>query len=157
MIKDKGTIKGHWMVTKYAGQSEYDRGDAYEVSEFTNLLLNSGINELWNIYSGVAGHPVYSNANTELGTGTSNTAAVATQTDILAGAVYNPADSGFPSVSGETITVQSTFASGTANQSWQEFVVKNSSSGICLNRAVSNQGTKTSGQIWVLTVTMTLS
>jgi hypothetical protein len=67
-------------------------------------------------------------------------------------------DSGYPSVSGQTVTFQATFQSTEANWAWNEFGVANSSAGtVLLNRKVSAQGTKLAGQIWTLILTITLS
>jgi hypothetical protein len=51
------------------------------------------------------------------------------------------------------------FGSADANYAWQEFTVANASSGTGknLNRKVSNQGTKASGQTWTLDLAITLS
>jgi hypothetical protein len=67
-------------------------------------------------------------------------------------------DTGYPtSGTGQQAVFKATFGPDDANYSWNEFVIKNATSGVCLNRKVSNQGTKASGQTWVITVTLSLS
>ena len=65
----------------------------------------------------------------------------------------------YPQRSGTTVTFQSVFGSGDANYAWQEFTVSNASSGTGknLNRKVSNQGTKASGQTWTVQLQITIS
>jgi len=152
----------------------------YEVAEFDNLLLNAGINSLENIFTGntsaantggaAAGtNAVFNNAQTRIGIGDSTTAAAATQTDLQAATNkwWQVMDATYPSVSGQVISFRITVAGGNGNFAWQEWGIDNCggsnatsttrSGGAMLNRAVSAQGTKTSGQTWVPTATLTLS
>lgn len=158
------------------------RGDKapYDVSEFTNLLLNAGINALWNIFFGntsgantsgaaAGANAVFNNAQARIGVGDSTTAAAATQTDLQAATnkYWQVMDATFPSVSGQAISFKITVASGNANFAWQEWGVDNCggsnatsttrSGGAMLNRAVAANGTKASGATWVPTATITLS
>jgi hypothetical protein len=55
----------------------------------------------------------------------------------------------------QQIVFRATFIGTDANYAWQEFLVDNGTT--ALNRKVSNQGTKVSGQTWTITVTITLS
>lgn len=126
-----------------------------------NLLLNEGINELWTLVAGGSA-TAFSNANAYLAVGDSTTAESASQTDLQAASnkLYKAMDASYPTYgSSQKITFRSTFGSSDANFSWQEFSVANGSSGTAknLNRKVSNQGTKVSGQTWVLTLDITLS
>ena len=138
-----------------------------------NLMLNAGITVLLNLLVGAGGQTNFSATNARVGVGTSSTAAVATQTGIQAGAFYQGMDGTYPQVSSQTVTFRATIASGNGNQSWQEFIIDNyaatggtsyttssptySSTLVALNRLVSNQGTKTSGQTWILTISVTES
>lgn len=152
----------------------------YDVAQFENTLLNAGITALWNILSGntsaantgaspAGANAVYNNAQARLGIGDSSTAASASQTDLQAATNkwFQAMDATYPSVSAQTITLRITVAGGNANFAWNEWVIDNCngsnststtrSGGTSLNRAVSAQGTKTAGQTWVPTATVTLS
>lgn len=135
-------------------------GDFYkehkEVGE--NVLLNEGINELWQLVAG-AGGTAYNNANARLGVGESTTAAAATQTALQGATLtFKAMDATYPTISAQTITFRATFASGDANIAWNEFTVDNgNTANKNLNRLVSAQGTKATGQTWQLTLTITLS
>jgi len=126
-----------------------------------NMLLNEGINELWTLGAG-GGGTAFNNANSYLAVGDSSTAESASQTDLQAATnkLYKAMDATFPTYgTSQKITFRSTFASGDANYAWNEFSACNGSSGTGknLNRKVSAQGTKTSGQSWQLTLDITLS
>ncbi len=128
-----------------------------------NLCLNTGIQGFEKLIAGLSSPPTAWNAaNAYLGVGDSSTAAAATQTDLQASTNYTYVgmQSSYPSLSGQTLSWQASFGSSSANYAWNEFVVSNAStkgSGVCLNRLVSSQGTKTSGQTWVLTLQITWS
>lgn len=66
---------------------------------------------------------------------------------------------GYPSRSAQTVTWRAVFGTSTGNFAWQEFTVANGNSDAAdnLNRVVSNQGTKASGQTWTVDVSITLS
>lgn len=125
-----------------------------------NLLLNEGINAIWTLVAG-GSETAYNNANTEIGVGDSTTAEAATQTDLQASTnkLFKAMDASFPTYgTSQKITFRATFGSSEANYAWQEFSVRNgNTANKNLNRKVSNQGTKTSGQTWQVTVEITLS
>lgn len=125
-----------------------------------NLLLNAGINTMLTQLAGGAG-TTYSNANARIGVGDSTTAAAASQTALQAASnkLLVAMDASFPTYgSSQQIVFRSSFTSGQANYAWQEFVVDNGGTAlVALNRLVSAQGTKTSGQTWQVTVTITVS
>jgi hypothetical protein len=125
-----------------------------------NLLLNEGIGELLDLLIGVGG-TAFSNANAYIGVGDSSTAAGATQTGLQAATnkAYKAMESSYPSRTNQTITFRAVFGSSDANYSWQEFSVANGNSDSAknLNRKVSNQGTKASGQVWTVDLSITLS
>lgn len=103
---------------------------------------------------------LFNNGNAYLGVGDSTTAFAAAQTDLQAATnkLRKAMDATFPQRSGNVVTYRATFASGDANFSWQEFGLFNaSSSGTMMNRKVSNQGTKTAGQSWELTLVNTIN
>ena len=153
-VKDGLKLKGLWRIEKYD-----EKGNLIETSEFENLFLNSGINEIWKLVTGNGG-TAFTNSTAQIGVGDSTVAESATQTDLQAttNKTYKGMDTGYPtSGTGQQAVFKATFGGTDANYAWQEFVIKNSTSGICLNRKVSNQGTKASGQTWVITVTLSLS
>ena len=73
--------------------------------------------------------------------------------------LYAAMDTSFPSISNQTTTWQSTYGASDANFAWNEFTVGNGSSdaSVNLNRKVSAQGTKASGQVWTLQLSVTWS
>lgn len=105
-----------------------------------------------------AGGTVFNNANAYIGAGDSNTAFVATQTDLQGTNTYRqPMDATFPTVATNVLTFRSTFATGVANFDWKEWGVFNASvAGTMLNRLVENNGTKTGTQTWQFTATITI-
>ena len=133
----------------------------YEVIEIEdNCLLNTGIDEVWDLVTGVvsgATH-IYDNAAATIGVGDSTTAADATQTDLQAATnkTYKAMEAGYPTSTTQKATFKSSFGSADANYAWNEWVVKQSTSAICLNRKVESLGTKSTGT-WTLEVDITLS
>ena len=126
-----------------------------------NCLLNSGINEIWDLITGVvsgAAH-IFDNAATQIGIGDSDTVAAATQTDLqaVANKTYKGMEATFPTSTSQKATFKSSFGSGDANYVWKEWVVKQATSAKCINRKVDSMGTKASGTTWTLEVDITLS
>lgn len=153
--------KTRWNITKYADDRAFAEGRPFEKREVHgNLLLNEGIAELLDLLIG-AGGTAFNNANSYLGVGDSTTAESAAHTDLQAASnkTYKAMSATYPSRSGQSVTWRAVFGSADANYAWQEFTVSNASSGTGknLNRKVSNQGTKASGQTWTLDLTITLS
>jgi hypothetical protein len=122
-----------------------------------NLLLNSGIDEMWDLIVGDSANH-FNNASAQIGVGDSNTAASATQTDLQASTnkAYKGMDTGYPTSTSQKATFKSSFGDSEANFAWNEWVVKQATSGKCLNRKVESLGTKASGT-WTLEVNITLS
>jgi hypothetical protein len=130
----------------------------YEVIEREgNVLLNSGIDEIWDLVTG-ASSDYFNNANALIGVGDSSTAASPTQTDLQAATnkTYKGMESGYPTSTTQKVTFKSSFGSSEANYAWNEWVVKQSVSAICLNRKAESLGTKSAGT-WTLEVDITLS
>lgn len=99
-------------------------------------------------------------ANARIGVGDSAVAFAATQTDLQAttNTLRKAMDSTFPTVSANVLTFQSTFASGDANFAWNEWGIFNAASaGAMLDRVVEYNGTKLSGQTWILKLTVTVN
>lgn len=150
-----------WRIRKFADADAHRRKEPYEVNTFQgNLLLNEGINQLWTILCS-SGGTKYDNSHAYLGVGSSDTAADAGDEGLLGPSkAFRPMDSGYPTYgTNQKAVFRSTFGTSDANFDWNEFTVVNASSdtGANLNRKVSSQGTKSSGQIWELELTITLS
>jgi hypothetical protein len=130
----------------------------YEVRQGEgNCLLNSGIDEIWDLVCGDSANH-FNNAGVQIGVGDSSTAATATQADLQAASnkTYKGMDTGYPTSSSQKATFKASFGTSDANYVWNEWVVKQSTSGKCLNRKVENLGTK-SGGTWILQVDITLA
>lgn len=147
-----------WLSKLSANDAKYA---PYDISRMDhNLLLNEGITVALNLIGGIAA-TAFSNANAYLGVGDSATAAAATDTGLIAttNELYVAMETSYPSVTNQTITWRSVFGTAQANFAWNEFTVANGNSDASsnLNRLVSAQGTKASGQTWTLDLDITLS
>ena len=135
-----------------------------------NVLVNVGINQLW--ARCVTAEQVWDTTHTGIGVGTSTTAGAAAQTDLLGGSQrWNACDASFPSAPGsQQMLFQATYGTSEANFAWEEYglaipdTTSTSTSGatkpanyLLLNRKATSLGTKTSSNVWVFTVTMTLA
>ena len=171
-MKETINMSKKWTICRYLSDNDRINGNLPKTiidgagnvlpgkSEFNgNVMLNEGIAALLNLLTGAA-ETAYSNANAYLGVGESTTAAAASQTGLQgATKTYKAMESGYPSISGQTVTFRSVFGGTDANNAWQEFTVVNASTdaGDNLNRKVDNQGTKASGQSWTLDLAITFS
>jgi hypothetical protein len=148
--------KTAWRVEKYREAAP----TPYEVIEGEgNLAVNAGKQLLLDLLIG-AGGTVFSNANARLGVGDSATAEAVAQTDLQAATnkFRKAMNATFPSRSGQTLTFKAEYASAEANFAWNEWAIFNAAAaGTMLNRKVPSPslGTKPSGEVWVLTVTIT--
>ena len=160
MVADKMHYHSKWTIRKFADDAAFADGDAFEVVEIDgNILLNEGITRLQNLLIG-GGGTVYDNTNARLGVGDDATAAAAGQTDLQAAVnkLYKGMEATYPLISGQVTTWRSVFASAEANYAWNEFTVDNGlAASDNLNRKVSTQGTKASGQTWTLDLQITWS
>lgn len=159
-LHDHIRYKTQWLIKKYADDAAFAHDEAFEeVVIDGNMLLNEGIQTLLDLGIGAAG-TAYNNANARLGVGDSSTAEAATQTDLQAATnkTYKAQEASYPGRANQTITFRSVFGSADANYAWNEFCVDNgAAAGKTLNRKVSAQGTKASGQTWTLDLSITLS
>ena len=161
-IVEKISYKPKWTLRKFASDAAYAAGESpYETIEIDgNLLLNEGIGALLLLLSGGVA-TAFNNANSYLGVGDSAIAAGATQTALQAAInkVYVAMAATYPQISAQTITWRSIFDGNTANFAWNEMTVANGNSdtAVNLNRKVSVQGTKTTGQTWTLDLAITFS
>lgn len=158
---DTSREHAHWTIRKFESEEEYEANNPFAVEEFSpNLLLNEGITEFLTLACTSSGTK-FDNANSYIGVGDSETAEVATQTGLQAttNKFYKPMDATYPIISGQTVTFRATLGANEGNYNWREFTVANGNSDTAknLNRKVSNQGTKVAGQIWEITLAITLS
>jgi len=102
---------------------------------------------------------VFNSTYAQIGVGDGTTAEDALQSDLVGvNTAYVGMDSGYPSVSGQTVNFRATFDGATGNFTWNEFTVKHSGTAINLNRKVdTTKGTKASGETWTITISITLS
>ncbi|WP_040829039.1 hypothetical protein [Nocardia jiangxiensis] len=139
-----------------------------------NLLTTVGLNRITNLIIGGGGTPL-AHADAVVGVGNSTTTAVIGDTalgaDGTANAYYQQADSGSPTQSNGTINITCTYQSGNANFAWQEWgwavasgtitagttLASVGTSPVLLNHKIQSLGTKSSGAIWSLAATLTLS
>jgi hypothetical protein len=147
-------------IEKYRGsEDEFQKlFKPYEVvSGEGNCLLNTGIDEIWDLICGDSANH-FNNTGALIGVGDSNTAASASQTDLQAASnkTYKGMDSGYPTSTTQKATFKSSFGASDANYAWNEWVVKQATSGKCLNRKVDSLGTK-SGGTWTIQVDITLA
>ncbi len=122
-----------------------------------NCLLNTGIDEMWDLIAGDSANH-FNNAGAQIGVGDSNTAAAPTQTDLQAATnkTYKGMESGYPTTTAQKATFKASFGDSEANYAWNEWVVRQATSGKCLNRKAESLGTK-SGGTWTLEVNITLA
>ena len=160
-MKEKANHKTFWKIQKFANNEDVKSGNCYEeVIIEDNILVNTGINEMWKLIAGGTA-TAFNNANAYLGVGDSDTVAGATQTDLLAvtNKLRKAMNATYPVLgTSQKITFQSDFGADEANFEWKEFAVFNAgSAGVMMNRKVSSQGIKASGQTWRLSLEITLS
>lgn len=166
-VRDKKNIlegfkeSAKWYIKKFANDADYAIGKAYEtVPVIGNELTNAGINNLLTHICSASGTK-WDNTNAYLCVGDSSTAFAAAQTDLQAATnkLRKAMDASYPTYGTSQKAVwRSTFTALEANFDWNEFAVANASTGgTILNRKVSSQGAKTSGQTWELTLEITLS
>lgn len=161
-VQDKAGHKTKWRILKFADDKAFKEGKHYDIAEIAgNLLLNEGIGEMIDLFCGLGTPTSFANANAYLGVGDSDTAAGATQTGLQAetNKLYKAMATSYPARTDQTVTFRSEFGSSDANFAWKEFTIANGNSDSAknLNRKVSDQGTKTSGQTWVLELAVTFS
>lgn len=158
-IADKLNYRTRWTVRRYLNDAAYARGECYLESVIDgNVLLNAGITEALNLIGGISA-TAFANANARIGVGDDTTAEAASQTGLIAATnkAYAGMEASYPEVAAQKITWHAVFGSSEANYAWREFVVDDGAgTPIALNRKVSDQGTKASGQTWTCGVEITL-
>lgn len=169
---EKAFEKAVWRIGRWASEADRKAGKIYSkaealklfgIEQFTtidgNALVNEGINEVWTILCS-AGGAKFDNTNANLIVGTGSGAENASDTEAtFTSGVKKAMEASFPTYgTSQKATWKSSYGSADANQAWNEFGVLNAAtSGKLMNRKVSSQGTKTSGQTWELTLEITLS
>jgi len=160
-VNDTMSIRRKWIIRRYADDGAFAADQPYDVSEIDgNLLLNEGIGEMLDLLIGAGSPTTFSNANARLGVGDSSTAESAAQTDLQAATnkTYKAMAASYPSRTAQTVTWRAVFGGTDANYAWAEFCVDNGSTALkTLNRKVSAQGTKASGQTWTLDLQITIA
>jgi hypothetical protein len=123
------------------------------------MFLTVGINEIWKLVTGKSSS-VFDSSMAMIGIGDSELQSNANQSDLMAGEnkSYRPMDVGYPSEPANgSVVFKATFGSNDGNHTWNEFVIKNSETGICIDRGVQPMGSKVAGTIWVATVTLSIA
>ena len=178
-MSDKIGWKTHWRIDKFQdpkdeiskalqasltlGEAQKQFPNAHIATEEwdSNIALNEGLGELIDLICGLGTPTKWDNANARIGVGDSNTAEAATHTGLQAATnkTYKAMDTSYPTRAGQMAEWRSTFASGDANYSWQEYTVVNAATdaGKNLNRKIADKGTKASGESWTLSVQLTFS
>lgn len=132
-----------------------------------NLITTVGWNQVLTLAFG-GGGTTYASANCRLGVGTATAAASASQTDIqgttISGRYWQPISATPTTAAGtasKRLVFTATVGTGDANFHWQEWGLDQGTTtgsgvvvGALLNRAVSDQGTKVSGQTWTATANL---
>lgn len=173
---DQMKYKTQWIIERYPDQAHFERGESKDVPDIAgppgsmlparsvidgNVLLNGGITALLNIITGVGANAPWNAGNARIGVGDSSLAANATQTGLNAATnkEWNTMSANFPTVANQTATWQTAFGANNAVFAWQEFTVVNAANdnGDNINRVANNQGTKVAGQVWTVSVAITLS
>ena len=154
-LQEKVTYETKWTIEKYDAT-----GQKYaEEVVYGNALLNSGINAIWTLVCGGTEN-AFNATNAQLGVGDSTAAVAPTQTDLQGtNQFWKAMDSGYPQFGvDQKVIFRSTFGPTDANFAWNEFGVRNGSGATrkVLNRRVESKGTKTAGEVWVLTLELRL-
>ncbi len=138
--------------------------DPYLITEgYSNLVTTGGWDRVLTLAFG-GGGTSYASANCRIGVGTGTTAPASGNTDLVgagaAGEYWAMLDA-TPTTSAGTavrrLSFVATFGTGVANIAWQEEAIDQGTVagtgvvGTMLNRIVSNQSTKVSGQTWTAT------
>lgn len=123
-----------------------------------NLMLNEGIDQVWDLVAEIDNTNYYTNALARVGVGNSNTAPVATQTGLLGGSTaFAAMEGGFPTTAtAQRIDFKGSFGNGVAEFAWEEFTVDNgNTSNKNLQRLIASKGTKTAGETWTAEIQIT--
>lgn len=153
-------------------------GEAEEVAEaHGNLLLNEGIQQMLDltmiatVLTNQTAANAWGNTNAYIGVGDTNTAEVATQTELSAAAAatnrfYKVMVATYPIRTNQSVDFRADFTTTEANFAWAEWTIAAGATGASgagfltgtknLNRKVQALGTKSTGT-WTMTGTVTIS
>ncbi len=123
-----------------------------------NLMLNEGIDIIWDLITEGNAVDYYTNALARVGVGNSSTAAMATDTGLIGGSTaFEAMEATFPlTTTAQRIDLKGSFASGVAEFAWEEFTTDNGSSpNDNLQRLVTPKGTKSAGETWTAEIRIT--
>jgi hypothetical protein len=154
---DHGVWCPVWTIEKYKDIWGYKTNSPYDtVCIRGNLLLNTGVNT---IFSTLCGGSVvlFDYYNARIGVGDGSAAANASQTGLQGtNKAYARMEYGYPIYgSNQKVIFRAVFDANNGNFTWNEFTVDNGN--ISLNRLVSNQGVKVAGEIWIVTLEITIT
>lgn len=122
-----------------------------------NLMLNEGLDEIWNLVTNSDSTNYYTNALARVGVGNGTAAADPTQTGLQGGSTqFEAMDATYPLHTTQKINLKGTFPDTFAEFSWEEGTADNgNSSNKNLNRLVQTKGTKPSGEVWTSEIQIT--
>jgi hypothetical protein len=155
-------LVGRYSVHKYDGSVAPE--NLTEIVECPpNLFLTAGVTRLWELVTGVSAAHLAGAASAWLAVGDSDTAAAATDANLLGTNRFRQAVSGAPSISGRQVTFSAEFATGDANFEWLEvgvaWVGTNTDDTLVSRAAITSPGlgTKVNTAVWVLNWTLSIS
>lgn len=143
-------------ITITDAKIKYRKNLIMEKIKYGNIILDNGATTLLQLLTGVPGINPYNSANAQICISNNNSSPTASETS-LGGTQLAclPMNSGYPSVSGNTATFQSTASTSQANFCWYTWGLFN---GVTyLNAVQVNMGTKTSNETWTITVQLQVS
>lgn len=160
-MNDRVEYKALWRVYLYHNQQARDRNTPYQVLELAgNLLLTEGITEALTLLIGGTA-TAFDSTHAFIGVGDNSVAPSAAQTGLQAttNKLYKAMNSGYPQVSGTSVTFQADFLEDEANFAWEEFTVANGDSddAINLNRRAVSMGAKEYPMVRTVELVITLS
>jgi hypothetical protein len=181
--KDKGTVSVpedvflpvEYKIRRWTSQKEFEEGtEPYLVTRDGGSLKDAVFTNLGGllVWMGIRGDSLtgrlFNNANAKLVVSNAAGTPAATDTTVVNELGRKVMDSSFPLIPGETaggvtasarqFILRSTFGGTDANGVWSRFWIVNSyGTEDILDDFSSAQGTKNSGQVWELTVTLTIS
>jgi len=121
-----------------------------------NIILDGGATVILQLLTGVSGVNPYNNAYAQICVSNNNSTPSPSQTNL--GGTQSaclPMNSGYPTVSGNTVTFQATAGTSQANFCWYMWGLFN---GVTyLNAVQVNMGTKTNVETWTITVQLQVS
>jgi len=131
-----------------------------------NVITNAGWQALL-ASATTGGTPMFTASKGRIGVGDGTTAPAATDTDLSASSnrlfKFMAAPPVVSTGTNRTWTFSVSFLSGDANFPWQEFGIDQGTTDgtsvvpVFFNHALSNQGTKTTGQVWTATATVSFT